>query len=154
NFRISVVATLPGDFNHDNKVDAADYVFWRKNQGTQTDYTVWRRNFGNALSSQSNAQPGDFNVDNHVDAADYVVLRKNNLGPTAYNTWRANFGNALAPAAGSDTSAATTLDEEKSVAGHASGAFELSDETLAPRSKSVDDEAARMLVFAGFGSST
>jgi len=40
---------LAGDFNHDNKVDAADYVVWRKGLGTthvQGDYDVWRSNFG------------------------------------------------------------------------------------------------------------
>ena len=29
----SAVAGLPGDFNHDGTVDAADYVVWRKNPG-------------------------------------------------------------------------------------------------------------------------
>jgi autotransporter-associated beta strand protein len=53
---------LPGDFNSDGKVDAADYVTWRKNQGTfaimandayfgtkidQDQYNLWRANFGN-----------------------------------------------------------------------------------------------------------
>ena len=38
-------ATLPGDFNNDGTVDAADYVVWRKGLGTiytQDDYNVWR----------------------------------------------------------------------------------------------------------------
>lgn len=37
---------LPGDFNHDGKVDAADYVVWRKTGGSQADYNTWRANFG------------------------------------------------------------------------------------------------------------
>jgi hypothetical protein len=40
---------LPGDFNLDGSVDAADYVVWRKGLGTtytQTDYNVWCANFG------------------------------------------------------------------------------------------------------------
>ena len=52
---------LPGDFNDDLKVDAADYVVWRKNNGTSTalpndgglgvpistaHYDLWRNNFG------------------------------------------------------------------------------------------------------------
>ncbi len=42
-------ATLPGDFNTDGKVDAADYVVWRKGLDTlytPDDYDDWRANFG------------------------------------------------------------------------------------------------------------
>lgn len=39
-------APLEGDFNGDNKVDAADYVVWRKTIGTQAAYDMWRANFG------------------------------------------------------------------------------------------------------------
>jgi hypothetical protein len=45
----SAVAGLPGDFNTDGAVDAADYVLWRKNDGTQTGYDAWRANFGTSL---------------------------------------------------------------------------------------------------------
>jgi uncharacterized protein YjbI with pentapeptide repeats len=41
--------TLPGDFNSDGTLDAADYVVWRNGLGTtytQTDYNTWRANFG------------------------------------------------------------------------------------------------------------
>jgi hypothetical protein len=60
---ISVVAAgVPGDFNNDGKVDAADYVVWRKNEGTTNTlpndggiggtvgaahFNLWRANFGN-----------------------------------------------------------------------------------------------------------
>ena len=40
---------IPGDFNHDATVDAADYVTWRKGIGiapTQDNYNVWRQHFG------------------------------------------------------------------------------------------------------------
>jgi hypothetical protein len=39
--------SAPGDYNNDGKVDAADYVLWRKNDinGAQ-GYTDWRTNFG------------------------------------------------------------------------------------------------------------
>jgi fibronectin-binding autotransporter adhesin len=53
-------AGLPGDFNNDGKVDAADYATWRKNEvanaalpndggaGNQAArFTLWRANFGN-----------------------------------------------------------------------------------------------------------
>jgi T5SS/PEP-CTERM-associated repeat protein len=37
---------LEGDFNGDGSVDAADYVVWRKNDGTQAGYDAWQANFG------------------------------------------------------------------------------------------------------------
>jgi hypothetical protein len=40
---------LPGDYNVNGVVDAADYVVWRNGLGTtfaQNDYNVWRANFG------------------------------------------------------------------------------------------------------------
>jgi hypothetical protein len=40
------VATVPGDFNFDGTVDAADYVVWRKNDGTPSGYNAWRAHFG------------------------------------------------------------------------------------------------------------
>lgn len=58
---INEAAFLPGDYNHDGRVDAADYVVWRKTMGSttqlaadgsnnqivdQADFTVWRKNFG------------------------------------------------------------------------------------------------------------
>jgi hypothetical protein len=38
---------LDGDFNGDFKVDAADYVVWRKTIGTPAAFTLWKANFGN-----------------------------------------------------------------------------------------------------------
>ncbi|HEX2474614.1 MAG TPA: hypothetical protein VHK01_07710 [Lacipirellulaceae bacterium] len=37
---------ITGDYNDDGEVDAADYVVWRKNDGTPTAYDMWRANFG------------------------------------------------------------------------------------------------------------
>jgi hypothetical protein len=37
---------LEGDYNHDGKVDGADYVTWRNTMGTAPEYQVWRNNFG------------------------------------------------------------------------------------------------------------
>jgi hypothetical protein len=42
----SAITMLAGDFNDDGKVDAADYVVWRKNEGTLDEYNTWRTNFG------------------------------------------------------------------------------------------------------------
>jgi hypothetical protein len=44
-------AGIVGDYNADGKVDAADYVVWRKNPavfgGNPAGYNTWRANFGN-----------------------------------------------------------------------------------------------------------
>jgi hypothetical protein len=47
-------APPPGDYNKDGKVDAADYVVWRKGWETtysQTDYDMWRTHFGETTGS-------------------------------------------------------------------------------------------------------
>jgi fibronectin-binding autotransporter adhesin len=46
---------LPGDNNFDGKVDAADYVVWRKNDGSQSGYDRWRSHFGQTLGSAAAA---------------------------------------------------------------------------------------------------
>jgi hypothetical protein len=56
--RINAITGLPGDFNEDDKVDAADYVLWRKNgnnplpndggaANSAARFTLWKANFGN-----------------------------------------------------------------------------------------------------------
>jgi len=50
-------SAIPGDFNHDGIVDAADYSVWRNGLGstyTATDYKIWKANFGR---SSLNAAP-------------------------------------------------------------------------------------------------
>jgi hypothetical protein len=45
---------LPGDFNQDGIVNAADYVTWKNGLGTaytQGDYDIWRTHFGQTLSA-------------------------------------------------------------------------------------------------------
>ena len=45
---------LPGDFNHDNIVDGADYIAWRNGVGTTYipyDYEIWRTHFGQSVGS-------------------------------------------------------------------------------------------------------
>jgi hypothetical protein len=49
------VAAIPGDFNSDGRVDGADYVFWRKNNGTPAQFQQWRANFG-ATSGAGNSR--------------------------------------------------------------------------------------------------
>jgi hypothetical protein len=54
-----MAAELPGDWNHDGKVDAADYVTWRKdpsnNGGDPDGYNTWRQNFGKSLAGGSDS---------------------------------------------------------------------------------------------------
>ena len=64
---------LPGDYNHDDRVDAADYVVWRDTLGSATelvadgsgnllvdaaDYDVWRTNFGSLFGESPAAGAG------------------------------------------------------------------------------------------------
>jgi serpin B len=42
--------TLAGDFNGDGVVDAADFIVWRKEDGTQAGYERWRAHFGRTSS--------------------------------------------------------------------------------------------------------
>jgi hypothetical protein len=72
--------TAPGDFNVDGKVDAADYVVWRKSDGAAT-----------AMFTE-----GDGDLDGDVDDADF-------------NLWRSNYGfvrQPLSPNAGSGSGTA------------------------------------------------
>jgi hypothetical protein len=101
NGSLSIVGGLTGDYNGDGRVDAADYIAWRKNGGAQQNYNTWRAHFGQSTSSIS--LPCDFNADGRVDAADYVAWRHGLATGTYtqsdYNTWRANFGATAAAAA-------------------------------------------------------
>ena len=52
---------LPGDFNQDGVVDAADYVVWRKGLNTtyvQDDYNTWRTHFGESAQLIVNTGSG------------------------------------------------------------------------------------------------
>jgi autotransporter-associated beta strand protein len=65
----------PGDFNDDGMVDAADYVLWRKLEGTASTLN------GNGDETGGSA--------NNVDAADYAL-------------WQQTFGNAAGGAGGAE----------------------------------------------------
>jgi len=56
---LAVVPALPGDFNANGVVDAADYVLWRKSDGTQDGYNIWRTHFGETIAAVGSfATPG------------------------------------------------------------------------------------------------
>jgi hypothetical protein len=46
-----VTVSLDGDYNGNGVVDAADYVLWRKNDGTASGYNTWRTNFGRTAAA-------------------------------------------------------------------------------------------------------
>ncbi|HEX2477215.1 MAG TPA: hypothetical protein VHK01_20840 [Lacipirellulaceae bacterium] len=48
-------ARVPSDYNGDGVVDAADYVVWRKYDGSQAGYDLWRANFGATVGSGAEA---------------------------------------------------------------------------------------------------
>jgi hypothetical protein len=48
---------VPGDYNGNRIVDAADYVHWRKTGGTPTAYEIWRANFGMSFGTDGSAFP-------------------------------------------------------------------------------------------------
>jgi hypothetical protein len=66
---VEVFPGLPGDYNNDGKVAAADYVVWRKNDGMNTtlpndpigppidqdQYNQWAQNFGNSNPGSGSA---------------------------------------------------------------------------------------------------
>jgi hypothetical protein len=66
---LATKSTIPGDYNYNGTVDAADYVLWRFKLGTvgplindatpgvtADDYDLWKANFGNALSVSSSIE--------------------------------------------------------------------------------------------------
>jgi fibronectin-binding autotransporter adhesin len=50
---LEVVVGLAGDYNDDGSVDAADYVVWRKTDGTPSGYNTWRANFGQSAGGRA-----------------------------------------------------------------------------------------------------
>lgn len=52
-FRVASSVALPGDFNNDGNVDAADYVSWRKAGLSAAEYDVWRAQFSQSPSARA-----------------------------------------------------------------------------------------------------
>jgi hypothetical protein len=70
---LQTVTGLPGDYNNDGTVDAADYTVWRDNLGAAAgtlpndpnsgaigadQYATWRVNYGSAASPTASAAEG------------------------------------------------------------------------------------------------
>jgi hypothetical protein len=52
------LGVLQGDYNGDGKVDTADYVVWRKSDGTTEGYNTWKTNFGSMAGGGAGAGGG------------------------------------------------------------------------------------------------
>jgi chondroitin AC lyase len=83
-----VSPVLSGDYNNDGKVDAADYIVWRKNPGgvyTADDYNTWRANFGQSFSFSSGSGAS---ANATVPEPLSVILFFAAAGPCALRRWR------------------------------------------------------------------
>ena len=59
-WQVAAETKLPGDYNFDGSVDAADYTIWRDNLGGPTptgNYAVWVANFGATAPSATSSVP-------------------------------------------------------------------------------------------------
>ncbi|MCI0334913.1 MAG: PEP-CTERM sorting domain-containing protein, partial [Planctomycetes bacterium] len=66
---------LPGDFNEDGVVDAADYVVWRKTMpGDTAAYTTWRNNFGATAGGGGSGGGGEFSLSNVPEPGAWLLL--------------------------------------------------------------------------------
>jgi glycerophosphoryl diester phosphodiesterase len=45
------IVPIAGDFNYDGKVDAADFVTWRKTMGDAASYSAWSKTFGRVVGA-------------------------------------------------------------------------------------------------------
>jgi hypothetical protein len=77
---------IPGNFNHDDIVDAADYALWRKDPasyGGPDGYTTWRSHFGQTAGSGSgsvadSAVPEPASLSTLLAAGLVLLFQRNN----------------------------------------------------------------------------
>jgi probable HAF family extracellular repeat protein len=65
-------ASLPGDYNADGTVDAADYVAWRGRDGTQQEYETWRAHFGQTAGDASARVAESAAADSETHVAEFL----------------------------------------------------------------------------------
>jgi MYXO-CTERM domain-containing protein len=79
-----------GDFNLNGKVDAADYVRWRKTSGHPVEYDMWRENFGRTFSgsgTNSAAAPEPTALLFAILAAALALARRTKRRPLNTDRW-------------------------------------------------------------------
>jgi formylglycine-generating enzyme len=52
-FRVASSVSANGDYNTDGRIDASDYVVWRKFVGSHAEYSTWRGHFGGGIGTAS-----------------------------------------------------------------------------------------------------
>jgi hypothetical protein len=77
----------PGDYNGDHTVDAADYVVWRKNDGTPAGYSTWRANFGQTTGTGSAVIGSDSANATVPEPANLVMLIVAAAGVSTRRRW-------------------------------------------------------------------
>ncbi|MFO0790576.1 MAG: autotransporter-associated beta strand repeat-containing protein [Pirellulales bacterium] len=110
---ISVVTTLPGDFDGSGAVDAADFVKWRKNASTlggAAGFATWRATFNHSVLPPV---PNDYNLNGTVDAADFILWRNAQGNAADYNAWRNSFASTRAQSG--TASGVTAVPEPRSM---------------------------------------
>jgi hypothetical protein len=103
-----IFAILPGDYNQDGIVDAADYVVWQQHEDTNgpadgngdgwvdtDDFDVWTNNFHDVLAARKTM--GDYNDDDRTDWADFAY-------------WKARYGSSDLTADGNQDSVVDGAD--------------------------------------------
>jgi hypothetical protein len=86
-FDVSRVPALPGDFNTDGTIDAADYVVWRNGLGTtytQPDYNIWRANFGRSAAGTVAVYPSRYANSAHIPEPSVPALMSTALASLAW----------------------------------------------------------------------
>jgi hypothetical protein len=114
-FQLLLSPAVPGDYNHDGLVDAADYTAWQDTMHLpnimpydstpgvvdQSDYELWLANYGRVSVAM-----GDYDDNGIVDAGDYTVCMDaihrmryllNDTTPgvidhSDFEVWKENFG--------------------------------------------------------------
>jgi hypothetical protein len=83
-----ILAKLPGDYNGNGIVDAADYVVWHKGLGTtyiQAHYDIWRADFGQTSGSGAGANASA----SVLEPATIMLFIVAAAGVSARRRWRA-----------------------------------------------------------------
>jgi hypothetical protein len=89
-----------GDYNHNGIADAADYVVWRKIDGTPAGYNLWRTNFGNTTVPVTSAGSGAGNgAASDVEASVRSDAASSAVAPGAAADIEPGFAHRFAPSA-------------------------------------------------------